>query len=411
MTQATPPRAVVREVTHDLQQAEADKLVQVVAILDEMAQRGAADDVLVPLRPRLARLRPPRPLRFSRLLFRPLDAVIVPATQWRRGEPSIPRSIIQPVTDLVRALLGPACAEVDAMLAGRSASDHMAVQAAGNRLWPLAARALAGAVAPMNWTAQTGLQPADFTQLAHQVSAALSCAPIQTTEKTVESFADRSNRAVAETVNQSPQVLSTVMALLLSETPDPQTLITAVEPTLSAPQMAKVRSAIDQGYDFLVNTVAGAPPLPADLAVAEQDLRRAVELVEAHGRRIGQTAERSSRVNDMARRMSQEARTRFETALSAQILLPMQKVDSLSSQDIATVEAMARDLRRFESTARRLGGREHYDRQLQASGEALRPKSEDAPQTQADKLRMVEILLGAERAYRMYMDLRGIRRS
>jgi hypothetical protein len=65
------------------------------------------------------------------------------------------------------------------------------------------------------------------------------------------------------------------------------------------------------------------------------------------------------------------------------------------------VEALARDVRRFEATARRIGGGDHFDKQLRQSGEALRPAAGDSARQRADKLRLVEILAGSEVAYGM----------
>ena len=65
-------------------------------MVDAMPNRGAADQLIAPLRARLAHLRPPRPLRFARLLFLPLDPLIVPAARWRAAQPAIPRTVIPP---------------------------------------------------------------------------------------------------------------------------------------------------------------------------------------------------------------------------------------------------------------------------------------------------------------------------
>jgi hypothetical protein len=51
-----------------LADADDDELTRVVAMIDKLAERGAADAVLSPLRPRLARVRPARPTHLTRLL-------------------------------------------------------------------------------------------------------------------------------------------------------------------------------------------------------------------------------------------------------------------------------------------------------------------------------------------------------
>jgi hypothetical protein len=176
MTETPQGHSAARAVWHDLQQADAEKIVRVVAILDCMSARGAADDILVPLRHRLARLRPPRPLRFSRLLFQPLDPLIVSAATWRRGNPAVPRSVIQPLATMVHLALGTAAAPIDAIIAGHSSAQADIVARAGAMLWPRAADVLTQGAPPPRWADATGLQDSDFTTLSRQIAAALGCA-------------------------------------------------------------------------------------------------------------------------------------------------------------------------------------------------------------------------------------------
>lgn len=403
MQQPKIARAAVREVALDLQQAEAIKLVQVVSIVDRMEHRGGADDVLAPLRARIARLRPPRPLRLARLLFHPLDPVIVPATTWRRGDPSVPRSVITAIATLVRGAMGSEAAGIEAMIAGHTAAELHIVRAAGGKLWPAAATILATAPPPPGWTSETGLQDADYMALSRQIAAALHCAEVvsELTNQPQAATPQSAGRVVGEIVRQQPQALPTIMALLLTHLPDPQALMYEAEAHVPAPQMTAVHAAASNAYDFLITSAAEAPPLPGDLAVAELELRRVVDLVEAHERRPAQTSARAAKVNDLARRMRTEARTRFDNALATQVMLPMRSSHAMSDADIATVEALARDVRRFEATARRIGGGGHFDTQLRQNSEALRPTPSDTPQQRADKLRLVEILAGSEAARAM----------
>ena len=106
----------IREVSRGLVQARDEQILRVVTMLDAMPHRGEADQVLAPLRPRLARLRPPRPLRFARLLFLPLDLLIVPAGRWRFEHLTIPRTAIPPIAAMVESALGPLGASIVAMI-------------------------------------------------------------------------------------------------------------------------------------------------------------------------------------------------------------------------------------------------------------------------------------------------------
>ena len=53
----------------NLTDASDAQIEQIVALVDSLPQRGVADDLIAPLRRRLARLRPHRPMSFMRLLF------------------------------------------------------------------------------------------------------------------------------------------------------------------------------------------------------------------------------------------------------------------------------------------------------------------------------------------------------
>ena len=90
-------REQLRALQTSLGQAKDPQLGRLVAMLDAMPERGALDNLIEPLRPRLLHLRPERPLRFARLLFLPLDPIIVPANVWQRDRPTIPRTAVTPM--------------------------------------------------------------------------------------------------------------------------------------------------------------------------------------------------------------------------------------------------------------------------------------------------------------------------
>jgi hypothetical protein len=373
-------RAAIRAVAQDLQAAEAAKLARVVAMVDALASRGAADEVIAPLRPRLLALRPPRPLRLARLLFLPLDGVILPAAAWRRGSPAVPRSVLAPVATHLRALARPEVAAVEEAAAGATTADSARLLAAGQMLWPLAADRLMHAPPPADWAESAGLQPADFKAIIVNIATVLFCAAELhgIAAGQVANPQEALTALVGEAAARRPAGLPTLMAVLLAQWPDCTALLTATE------RVAGLRQASDAAIDFALGTIAAAPPLPPDMAAAELELRRAVLLLEACDGRTTQTIERSQRLRDLRQRFEQEARSSFDTALA-----------DLAEGD----EARARDLRRFEATARRVGTRTNYDRALRDAVERLRPGSDDP--ARMDKLRLVEILAGPEVAFAM----------
>src|SRR5580698_2227106 len=126
--------SAIREAARRLADARDAQIMQVVAMVDAMPNRGSADQLIAPLRDRLTRLRPPRPLRFARLLFLPLDPLIVPPARWRLEHPTIPRSVIPLLAAAVETAMGPAGQRVAAMIAGRSTEDRGVIDQAGRLL-------------------------------------------------------------------------------------------------------------------------------------------------------------------------------------------------------------------------------------------------------------------------------------
>src|SRR5947209_19572064 len=97
-----PKNLTLRGLAHDLRDASDSAILRITQVIDTMPDRGATDQLLDGLRPRLSSLRPPRPRTLARELFTPLDPVIVASGAWRPGLAAIPRSVIAPVTALVR---------------------------------------------------------------------------------------------------------------------------------------------------------------------------------------------------------------------------------------------------------------------------------------------------------------------
>ena len=83
-----------------------DKIRRILAVVDDVSNPAVNQALLDPVRHRLASLNPARPLRFARLLFIPLDPLMVAPRDWRPNEPTLPRSILAPVAKAVRAGLG-----------------------------------------------------------------------------------------------------------------------------------------------------------------------------------------------------------------------------------------------------------------------------------------------------------------
>lgn len=144
------PGALATRLTATLADASDGELRRVVGVVDGLSSRAGADHLLDELRPRIAELRPPRPLRFGRLLVLPLEVALVPAEAWLRSPIGIPRIALVPVIQTVRAALGTDAEEIEHAAIGSSTADADVVAALGARLWPAAAGAMLPSV-PEGW--------------------------------------------------------------------------------------------------------------------------------------------------------------------------------------------------------------------------------------------------------------------
>src|SRR4051794_1677345 len=154
----------LRQLGQAAAMADDASLTRLVAMLDRLPDRGEADRVLDPVRPRLRALGLPRPLGLPRLLFLPLDGAILPAAGWARGAAAVPRNALGALARAVQAALGAEGAAIAASCAPLTTADIAAIGGLGGRLWPAAATALPEAPPP-GWE-RTGLAPGDYGTIA-----------------------------------------------------------------------------------------------------------------------------------------------------------------------------------------------------------------------------------------------------
>ena len=392
----------MRQLRGSLAEARDGQIHQVVAMVDALPERGGADALLTAIRPRLAKLRPYRPLRFGRLLFRPLDPVIVPATRWRRGQPLIPRSALPPLTRQIRGLLGPEAAAMDATLEGRGAEDAHAVLAAGTRLWPMAAALLAGAAAPPGWSEETGLAASDHAALAGAIAALLGPAA------EIEAAALRSlageppdnafiRQCLAEAAAAGPLLAGMLLFILLARLPVSDGLLGVAGDLSVGHADAAIRDAADKAIDLMLEEVAAGPLGDPDLTEVARETARIADLLDALERPgPANRPARRSKVAALRREVAETCRARFGADMAARILQPVAAAEPTDAE-VETMEQAARELHRFEQVARRIGGGDHYARALRSTEAALRA----APGALTDRARLVEILLGPDAAMAM----------
>lgn len=404
----TVARPDVHGIGRGLLKARDEQIGRVVAMVDGMPDRGEADALIAPLRARLAQLRPHRPLHFARLLFRPLDPLIVPAASWRRGRIGLPRSTLAPLAAQCRALLVEAADPVDDLIEGCEANDLGAVRRAGAILWPLAASSLANAVPNAAWPGATGLGPQDHADAVRLVVAVLREAneierlvagALEGRPPGVADFRPLIGRAARA---DDPRVLSGLLAVLLARLPKSDRLFAIIGEIAADGADPAAGVAVDQALGFMLDNVDTA--IIADLALgpAAEELCRVASLLEGVERLgCGPRATRRMRSAALRLDLADACRSRFAAELHTAVLLPTAGLEG-SFDDAAqdAVEASARGLRQFQEASRALAG-EAMEATLLQAAEALRAGLGPL----VDRMRVVEILFGPDRAAAMLAEL------
>lgn len=396
-------RPQIRSLQHDLLGAGDQQILRVVAMVDSLPQRGEADDVIAPLRPRLAILRPLRRLNFVRLLFLPLDRMIVPPGVWRRDALCIPRSALIPLAGIVRAHLGDQAAAMDPPQRGLTTDHETVIAKVGPALWAAGAEALTDPPAPGDWLAATGLPTSDFGIIAAIVAAVLRrAAPISRLLQIPADDHATQRRDIEElllaTIADGPAafaIVTTHLAACLRRSDHVFMIADAVAARSARPEL---RQAVDRAIDATIDALGTDLGRLPRLDQAAEELCRIVAGLEDLEAPCAQRVSRKARLVQLRQSIDTSSRQHFTAALDTALLQPAQSIAEADDAQISGLESAARDLRRFEAIARRLGGADHYDRHLKSATSALKPQPDEPVQTTVDRIRLIEILRGPEAA-------------
>jgi hypothetical protein len=406
---AAPADPAILALAPTLRDATDDQLRRVTAWVDALPRRGQADHLVAMIRPRLADMRPGRPLRFERLLFMPLDTVIVPTRHWRPSDPAVPNSVIPSVAATLRQAMGGAGAAIDALLAGHTTRDLDAIRRAGGLLWPAAGRILADPPPPLDWEA-TGIGLTQYVPLLRRIAAILARAP------DIESLVAWPNQGDAEHAWSDGPPADAIAAVLRTLAEDEgeaarlMLLVLLRRLPDHADRVAGVvvgclgRRALDEAAEAILRDYRAGGAVETGLArVALADapshVRRQVGLLRAlDGDRM--PADRREKLRAARACLDQACRSRFGDSLARAFLAPLRALtDADPDQSVPRLEDAARDLRALETEARALGGGPVYDGLLAGAAEAVRLAPPDTGLALMDRARLTEIILGADAAF------------
>ena len=405
MSAATSTNAV--EVKRSMLVARDEKIERIVAMVDNLPARGEADALIAPLRTRLMRLRPRRKLTSGRLMFMPLDPLIVPTAEWQRGQVGLPRGALTALIQQCRERVGDALEPVEQMIEGTDVEDAETVRRAGALLWPLAARAFEGAPPPAGWAAATGLSAEDHAELLRLILGVLREAPeiealvARTAEGSPPEMKQLRPLLARAAAHGEKQGVAAVLAVLLARLPVAERVLNAAG-ELAATGTGLTAAAADLAIDIMLENVRPDHVASRSLGNAADELDAVAALLNGVERTgAGHRPSRRARSAELRRALQSACRERFSEDLRARVLTRLAAgVEPCDAAAQAEVENAARDLRRFEHASRQLGG-EPFERMLWEAADLL--KAGAGPMV--DRLRVIEILLGSDYARTMLSRL------
>lgn len=401
---AAPPAqglaAEQRRMMLALAAASDDALARVVAVFDRMADRREADALLDAARPRLRRLRPPRPVALPRLLFLPLDGAIVEPRGWRRQDGTLPRSALRPLAEAVREAIGLAAATIEEAIAGTTFADIAVIAVAGQRLWQAATAVAGGLGTPARW-AETGLGAAEFDHCrrlaagvwrqAGPLWAALAAATEGPPELLVEA-------AIAAAKGEDPIVLDAMLATILLKAARPGSVAAAAA---RAGQQGLAERALDRWIEDCAPEIL--PDDPQSAARLAEAFAEAIEDVDASP--LARRADRRQRIAALRRQVDETCRGVLAEAAARTLMDPVSRAAGrIDDAAMSGMEQAARTLRRLEQAGRSLGGGTAYDAMLRRMTETLAGLRSSRGADAVDLARLTEILAGPEAALRLLED-------
>jgi hypothetical protein len=358
-------------------------------------------------------LRPVRPLRFARLLFLPFDPLTISGHDWRSGDAAFPRSILAPLTRLVRAGLGEQARVIDHFISGHNLDSIQAIMNAGENLWPRAAEILGAADAPADWE-DTGLSPTDWPLLAGTAAAVLRRAPA------LRRLARDEDLGVSE---PNPDDAASVMRGLASEPALARAMIARLmmlwSPRMAAAMRGDVgaaqspddqstfRTALKLGSEAVLDQIESEPGFEAavadgSLAHTTSTLWRMTTLlagIEADAA----AAVQWPRLPAIRTRLNMLFHNRFARGALEGLILPLTAADSpIDAGRQIELETCARELRKLDIIAREVGGLPGFPGLLRQAAEAADIAAETETLTAVRHCRLIEILIGADAAEKSY---------
>jgi hypothetical protein len=386
-------------ITKRTSRASDTVLQQVVAVLEAVPSRAMLDPIIEAARPRLKMLRLPRPITFARILFLPFDGAVVPMKEWAEGSAKFPRPALLPISEAIRAAMGPAAEKISANLGGRNFFDVLQVDSEGRTLWAEAVR-LAPTLSFPEGLPGAGLNEAQSRQLL-ELAVGIWRHADRIWDAKLASFSGPSPELVIAALKgpaqEGQRVFSLALLSLLDRAQSPGSVLA------TAARLLPIAGSIaDEKLEELQR--GPLPTLPAD------DPMRAAHIAEEYVALVkefesappGRLNDRRAVIAPLLQQIGVAAEEATQIIVNRQLLPALHEPNAKRRASVVlNVEILARALRRLEEAGRRAGRFEGFDK-LQLSY-ALKLKAilnglDGGGLQRHDVIRTAEILLGTEKA-------------
>jgi hypothetical protein len=404
----SPPTDAAHPEIHQLGRAAADsadeQLQQVVRTVDALASRGHADALIAPLRPRLAEIHVAHPLRFARLLFLPLDVLIVSPARWQQSDHTLPRSIVLPLMHIVEIAMGKQTAEIKGRIRAHSTADTDVIDVVGPPLWSEAAKILASPDLEMTEQWQhTAMSDRMFHVMRRQVAALLRQAPALDTlvRETASGLVPPDPWAITAMARaistECPDTLAMFAVMLVNRHAEAASVLYELGSNRS---LLGLREATEQAADLLLERLesSGAVVSQKDLTAFTGSVQRIATLL---GELDHDMAPRSRRdqIRDVRSRLERDCQVRLTASVTNDFIAPLQaSISDRADADAEGLEETARALRLLETVGRSIGSTAVYQAIMAPAADAIEATPPMGGIRLADRVRLLEILAGPDRA-------------
>jgi hypothetical protein len=385
-------------LTENLSGASDENLLRIVAMIDRQAERNKLDDLLTDIRPRLARLRPPRPVTMTRLLFLPLSGALVNRNMWRQDPAAIPRAALKPIFELLRDLPGSHLQEAEDATRGAVFSDLAVVDQYGRFIWETAAK-LCEKITPGTRWAEAGFMPEDFRTMMRLAAGVWRHAgPLWGVlrQGSAPVAADMLRTALTGPASEGPDIFRAAFRTLLLASGN-VAAFTALASGMPPGTSEIVTQSLEEWVEIALTKLA------------EQELIEATDRAEEIGKTLEamsltpffQIPRRRQQLSSFFWRLEEHCREMLLEIIEEEILPALVPgAEAYADERFFSLEGYARAARRLEILGRHFGNDPGYDEIQQRLIKAFATAQKDQAQlgiTMMDLARLEEILLGRQR--------------